>query len=55
MLWTHGYFDFTSETYGSRVDPEGYPREMWSRVDREGTREIITWHDRAFLALAVSP
>ena len=38
-----------------RVDPEGYPRMMWSRVDLEGAREIITRHGQAFLALAASP
>jgi hypothetical protein len=28
---------------------------MCSRVDLEGTREISTWHGRAFRALDVSP
>ena len=37
---------------GKRVDPEGYPRVMWRRVDLEGAREIITRRGRAFLALA---
>ena len=37
-----------------RVDPEGYPRVMWSRVDLEGAREILTKRGRAFLALAAS-
>ena len=38
-----------------RVDPEGYPRVMWRRVDLEGAREIITRHGGAFLALAATP
>ena len=38
-----------------RVDPKGYPRVMWRRVDLEGAREIITRRGRAFLALAASP
>ena len=40
---------------GKRVDPEGYPRVMWRRVDLEGAREIITRRGRAFLALVASP
>ena len=38
-----------------RVDPEGYPRVMWRRVDLEGACEIITRRGWAFLALAASP
>ena len=35
--------------------PRGTHELMCSRVDLEGSREISTWHDRAFRALAVGP
>ena len=47
------FFEITM--FPNRVDPEGYPRVMWRRVDLEGAREIITRRGRAFLALAASP
>ena len=54
-VWTHRYIGLYNCYLEGRVDPEGYLRVMWRRVDLEGAREILTRRGRAFLALAASP